>query len=166
MPTDPQATPHASCNDARCLGYADQLLIWSFRACATNRWPCAMLEREFKDACGPAAAADARGAVRTFARALETQTRRSIVLSPPGRTEITDDEQRLLAVYAAAQADDRAGCEAHLSWLLAGPPSRHFFALAQVTATALLAEGHRVGAAPLEAVAFRGRGAQAQGLAA
>ena len=137
-------------NDLRCLGYADHLLIWSFRACALGRWPCAMLEREYREACGPAAAAEARSAVRTFARALETQTRRPIVLSSPGSITVTGDEQRLIAVFAAAQEGDRARCEAQLRRLLGGPPNPYFFAVAQVPGRALAARGHHFAAPVIE----------------
>jgi hypothetical protein len=139
----------APSHDLRCLGYADHLLIWSLRACAVGRWPCAMLEREYRDACG-AAADDARSALRTFARALETQTRRAIVLSPPASITVTDDEQRLVAVFAAAQDGDRARCEAHLRRLLAGPANRFLHDFARVVGEALLARGHRICAPPIE----------------
>lgn len=161
MPVDLDPT-----NDLASLGYAEHLLIWSFRACAMGRWPCAMLEREYRDACGPAAAAEARGAVRAFARALETQTRRPIVLSPPGRLTVTGDEQRLIAIYAAAQDEDRARCETHLRRLLARPPNPHLFPLVQATAQALRVRGHRFTATPIDLPLSRPVWAIAAGAAA
>lgn len=150
MPNAPDPT-----NDLNCLAYADHLLVWSLRACATGRWPCAMLEREYRDACGPAGAAEARSALRAFAKALETQSRRTIVLGAPGGVAVTADEQRLLAVYAAAQAGDRRRCEAELGRLLGAPPNPYLFPLAQALGRALAAGGHRFGPPPLELVAQR-----------
>jgi hypothetical protein len=161
MPIDP-----APSHDLRCLGYADHLLIWSLRSCLMGRWPCAMLEREYRDACGPAAAADARSALRAFARGLETQTRRAIVLSPPGGVAVTDDEQRLVAVFAAAQDGDRARGEPDLRRLLGGPANPYLFDFARVVGQALLARGHRFGAPPIELSASRRGRAVATGAAA
>jgi hypothetical protein len=156
MRPDPDAA-----SDLRALAYADHLLIWTFRAYAVGRWRCAMIEREYRDACG-AAAAEARDAVRVFAQASSAQTRRTIVLSRPGVITLTRDEQLLLAVYAAAQNDDAPKCEAHLAWLLARSPGPPLFAAARVTASALLREGHRLSSVP---VAFAPPSAAAGALA-
>ena len=58
--------------DLRELGYAEHLIVWTFRAFAVGRWRCPMIEREYRDACG-AAGDDARNAVGLFAHAVQAR---------------------------------------------------------------------------------------------
>lgn len=126
------------------LAYADHLIVWSFRAFAVGKWRCAVIEREYRDACG-AAAPQAMNSLTVFGLELAVQGRRTIAFARPGLLSLTRDEQLLLALYAAAQAGDRARFDAHLSWLLGRPAVPPFYHAAQVTARALAARGYELG---------------------
>jgi hypothetical protein len=130
--------------DLRHLAYGEHLLVWSFRAFAVGRYDCPLIVREYGDACGDLAR-EARIAVQVFAQEVEMQGRRQICLGHPGRLGLTRDEQLLLAIFGAAQHGEEDRCTAHLTWLLAKPPSAPFYAAASVVAQALALKGHWFG---------------------
>jgi hypothetical protein len=129
------------------LGYADHLLVWSFRSYARGRWRCAIIDREFRESCGPRAS-EALCALEVFARSLQVHGRRPVVLAPPGTCQLTTDERRLLAIYSAAQRGEAARCGLHVALLLDSPATPHFYDAARLTALALEAGGHLIGQDP------------------
>jgi hypothetical protein len=136
--------PDPSCPvDLRDLDYGEHLVLWSFRALASGRGECPVTRREFDHACG-ALAGEARNALFVFVQQLAMRGRRSITLAPPGCLSITRDEQLLLALFAAAQANDEDRFSAHFSWLAAAPNAPPFFEAARVFTVALGLKGHRL----------------------
>lgn len=133
--------------DLRDLGYGEHLLVWGFRAVVSGRGECPIVAREFKQACGDLAG-ETRAALTVFVQQLAVQGRRTVSLAPPGCLTLTRDEQLVVAVFAAAQAGDQDRLDAHLAWLLAGPPAPPFAACARAVAQALAISGHRLRLAP------------------
>jgi len=119
-------------------GYAEHLLIWSWRRIATGRVECPVMAKEFTDACGD----DAQEVFATFCTFLKTlgfSSRRRLNMRAPGWPTMTADERRILTLLAAAQAGDCALLEAHLCWLTR-PHRRHELQIAVCAfATALAA---------------------------
>jgi len=140
--------------DLRDLAHGEHLVVWSFRTFAAGRIDGPVAARVWRDACGPLADA-ARAAVTVFGQQLAVQGRRAVVLAPAGRLTLTRDEQLMLAVFAAAQADDERRCDAHLTWLLGRRPEPPFVACARLVAHALAGRDHRLRLAPATVVAHR-----------
>lgn len=59
-------------------------------------------------------------AVATFLRALNHGSRHILDVGHPSCVNITSDERQMLTVIAAAQADDEALLQSHLTWLVRG----------------------------------------------
>lgn len=129
--------------DLRALTSGEHLLVWSFRAVAAERFDCPIVLRQYGDACG-GQAAQAHAALRVFAQQMGLVGRRPVTLAPAGCVSLTRDEQLLLAIFAAAQAADRARFDAHLTWLLARPPQGSFYAAARLVGEALAGAGRRL----------------------
>lgn len=136
--------------DLRDLGYGEHLVVWGFRALASGRGDCPVVTREFRQACAHLAAGT-RAALAVFVRQLALQGRRPVALAPPGCLTLTRDEQVVVAVFAAAQAQDQPRLDAHLTWLLARPPGPPFAAAASAVAQALALNGHSLRLAPVAA---------------
>lgn len=98
------------------------LAIFGFRACAVGRAGCCTLrsayQRALADDC-PTALAN----MLTFVRMVGYHGRRRVRLSVPGCGRMTADEMLVAAIFAACQAKDYRLRNAHLTWLLAQPPS-------------------------------------------
>jgi hypothetical protein len=75
-----------------------------------------MIHREFKHAFGTRV----EEAARVFEQVLLCLSKgvRPITMGRPGHIELTHDEQSLLALFAAAQADDEVRFRAHACWLM------------------------------------------------
>lgn len=98
--------PDPSCPiDLGDLTYGEHLIVWAFRAFARRR-ECVIVRREFDYVCGERAA-EAFGGMRIFVEQLTMLGRRPIDLPPPGSPVLAPDEQRVLCLFAAAQAGDR-----------------------------------------------------------
>jgi hypothetical protein len=136
--------------DLRDLGYGEHLIVWGFRALVSGRGDCPVVAREFRQACGDLAG-ETRAALTVFVQQLAVQGRRPVTLAPPGCLTLTRDEQLVAAVFAAAQAQDQARLDAHLTWLLAGPPGQPFAAAARAVAQALALNGHALRLCPIAA---------------
>lgn len=114
----------------------EHMVLWAFRAIAMGAADCRLVRRQFDIACGPAGS-EALAALNVFVRELGLNGRRKVTLAAPGSARVTQDEQLILAIFAAAQAEDYGRLEAHLAWLLADTPRRPFAAAACLTAQAL-----------------------------
>ncbi|MDP3748984.1 MAG: hypothetical protein Q8Q88_18245 [Phenylobacterium sp.] len=134
----PESTAPARLDE---LSQGEHMLLWAFRALAIGARDCRLIHRQFDEACGPAGV-EALAALGVFVRELALNGRRKITLAAPGSMRITRDEQLILALFAAAQAEDYARLEAHLAWLLAGEPRPPFAAAACLTAQALGMSGY------------------------
>ncbi|WP_374574422.1 hypothetical protein [Phenylobacterium sp.] len=129
--------------DLRELTRGEHLVVWALRAFVADCFDHAMVRRGFEDACG-ARAPEASMAFLVFAQALVLRGRRRICVGAPGRLALTRDEQQIAALFADAQAADRAGFDARLAFLLGRPAEAPFFAAAETTARALAACGRRL----------------------
>lgn len=114
----------------------EHMVLWAFRAIAMGAPDCRLIRRQFDVACGPAGS-EALAALNVFVRELGLNGKRRVTLAAPGSARLTRDEQLILALFAAAQAEDYGRLEAHLAWLLADAPRRPFAAAACLTAQAL-----------------------------
>jgi hypothetical protein len=137
-------------NTEPAFGYAEHLLIWSWRRVAANREMCPLIGREFAESCG----ADAGEVFATFCallRALAFARRRALAVGHPGSLAVTPDERQLLNLVAAAQEGRDALFEAHLRWL-AKPEAREVLAMAaRGMAAALSANGLALALTPIDA---------------
>ena len=119
----------------------EHMVLWAFRAIAMGAADCRLVRRQFDMACG-LAGSEALAALNVFVRELGVNGRRKVTLAAPGSARVTWDEQLILAVFAAAQAEDYGRLEAHLAWLLADTPRSPFAAAACLTAQALGMNGY------------------------
>lgn len=126
--------------DLRDLTQGQHLVIWALRAFATGQAGCPLVARVFESVCG-ARAGEARLAYLVFVQRLGLRGRRRICVGAPGRLELTADEQRMVALFADAQAHARDRFDGRLAALLGRPPEASFFAAARVVTQALALEG-------------------------
>jgi hypothetical protein len=123
------------------LGTGARMLIHGVRRMAFGGDSCPITRREFAAALG-ASADDALAAFRCFFRAVAAFGRRRLAIGFPGAGTVTHDERLLVAVFAAAQANEQDRLAAHLRWLTAGGEHRVLAATAAVIGKALAAAGH------------------------
>lgn len=122
------------------LTQGEHLLLWGFRATACGKGDCRIVRRTYDMSCG-FAGLEALAAIAVFLRELKRRGRREVTLAVPGAFELTRDEQLILAVFAAAQAEDYARMEAHLVWLLGQSVQPPFGAAACLVAQAMAMNG-------------------------
>lgn len=127
----------------------EHMVLWAFRAIAMGAADCRLIKRQFDMACGPAGS-EALAALNVFVRELGINGKRKVTLAAPGSLCLTRDEQLILALFAAAQAEDYMRLDAHLAWLLADTPRRPFAAAACLTAQALAMNGFMLRLPPME----------------
>ncbi len=132
------------------LSHGEHMLLWAFRAAAFGAGDCRLVRRQFEESCGPLGI-EALTALTVFVRELGLSGRRKITLAAPGSYRLTRDEQSVLAVFAAAQAEDYARLDAHLAWLLADAPRSPFPAAACLVAQALSMNGYLLRLPTIEA---------------
>ena len=132
------------------LSHGEHMLLWAFRAAAFGAGDCHLVRRQFEESCGPLGL-EALTALSVFVRELGLNGRRKITLAAPGSYRLTRDEQSVLAVFAAAQAEDYARLDAHLAWLLADAPRSPFPAAACLVAQALSMNGYLLRLPTIEA---------------
>lgn len=122
------------------LTQGEHLLLWGFRATALGKGDCRIVRRTYDMSCG-FAGLEALAAIGVFLRELKRRGRREVALAVPGTYELTRDEQLILAVFAAAQAEDYPRMEAHLVWLTGQSVQPPFGAAACLVAQALAMNG-------------------------
>ncbi len=111
------------------LGRGAGLAVWSFRACAVGRAGCCTLVRGYENVFGEDGP-PALGSMLALARLIGHDGRRKVSLALPGCVRMTRDELSLLTALAAAQVQDEALRDAHLSWLTARSATDRVGALA------------------------------------
>jgi hypothetical protein len=116
------------------------MLLWAFRSAAFGAGRCAMVRRQFDEACG-AMGAEAINALLVFVRELARQGRRTLSLSIPGSHRLARDEQLILAIFGSAQLEDYTRMEAHLAWLVGAEPPHVFGAVACLVADTFAMNG-------------------------
>jgi hypothetical protein len=122
------------------LGQGGQLLIGALRRIAFGHGCSVVTRRDFAIAF-PGDANEVFGTFCAFLQALAHAGRRKLRAGRPGSPIPTSDETALLALIAAAQADDQPLLDAHLCWL-ARPEARIAVAItARALATALAVHG-------------------------
>ena len=122
------------------LLHGEHMLLWAFRATAFGVGGCALVPRQFDESCGPGGS-EALDAITVFVRELALHGRRKVTLCVPGSYRLSCDEQLILALFAAAQAEDYSRMEAHLCWLLADQPRAPFGAAACLVAQVFAMNG-------------------------
>lgn len=124
----------------RDLTQGEHMLVWGVRAMAFEVGACPLVRRQFERACGMAGF-EALNALEVFVRELARRGRRKVTLCVPGSYRLSRDEQLVVAIFAAAQAEDYARLEAHLAWLLADACQPPFPAAACLVAQAFAMNG-------------------------
>lgn len=145
--------PHPDTDAPSQLGdllQGEHMLLWAFRASAFGAGDCHLIRRHYEESCGPLGL-EALTALQVFVRELGVSGRRKVTLAAPGSYRLTRDEQSILALFAAAQAEDYVRMEAHLAWLLADQPRAPFAAAACLTAQALGMNGYVLRLPPMDA---------------
>jgi hypothetical protein len=131
-----QAAPDRLC----ALTRGEHMLLWAFRASACGAGRCGLVRRQFEDSCGPNGP-EAINALLVFVRELALQGRRTVSVCVPGSHRLSRDEQLVLAIFAAAQAEDYPRMEAHLAWLVGAEPPHVFGAIACLIADTFALNG-------------------------
>jgi hypothetical protein len=124
----------------RNLSQGEHMLVWGFRALAFGVGDCPLVRRQYEGACG-VTGSEALNALEVFVRELARRGRRKVTLCVPGSYRLSRDEQLIVAIFAAAQAEDYARLEAHLAWLLADACQPPFPAAACLVAQAFAMNG-------------------------
>lgn len=122
------------------LTQGEHLLLWAFRATAFGKGDCRILRRTFDMSCG-FAGLEALAAIKVLVSEIRRSGRRELILAVPGSYDLTHDERLVLAVFAAAQAEDYARMEAHLVWLTGRAVAPPFGAAACLVAQAFSMNG-------------------------
>ena len=91
------------------LTFPEQLVLWALRHWREEETDWTKVEREFGRACGPAAARIALDALTEMLRAMEAGACRSMQCHKLCCSGVSPDEQAVLALLAAGQADDGVG---------------------------------------------------------
>ena len=138
---------------APCLGvlgltYGEHLLVWTLRRLVARRGSCPLIAHEFTEVFGEDGE-EMLSILRIFLGLLGTAARRRLSFGHPGWPGVTGDEQQVLSLIAAAQAENAALLEAHLAWL-ARIDARRPLALATRGLAAAFAE-HDLGFSPAAA---------------
>lgn len=131
------------------LGCGAGYALWGFRAAAIGHLDCDALTRGYDSVFG-AESAPARGAVLVFARIIGSVGKRRIMLGAPGSGGVTSDELSIIAVLAAAQAQEPERRDAHLLWLLARRGGETAGAAADAVALRFTSAGLAINAPPIE----------------
>ncbi|MEM6650214.1 MAG: hypothetical protein AAF603_08190 [Pseudomonadota bacterium] len=104
------------------LGTGAGILTFGFRACAHGFGEDPRTIESFREAL-PKDGPEILLHLNSFSKSLSRQGRRRIGVASPACGHITADELSLVAAFARAQEDHGFAQEAHLTWILAAPPS-------------------------------------------
>ena len=102
--------------DLRQLRYVQHFCVWALRTSVACSPTCRILLREFDRAFAGQVnegIAAYHGLIHSLAGA-----KRRLLIGRPGHIDLTHDERSLLALLAAAQAEDRERCLAHARFLM------------------------------------------------
>ena len=127
----------------------ERLLVWATRKYAFRCATALLVDLEFRRVCGERLGLAVSTAFQEFLRLLAGYGRRPLALGPPGWRGMTQDEHRLLQLFAAAQAEDQDDrLRMHLAWLLPAPAAREARPRVTLVAVALRNHGRRLSLAP------------------
>lgn len=126
------------------LGTGSGIAIWGFRACAMGGAGCCTIVRGFENAFA-GDGAPVLGSMLALARFIGHDGRRKVSLAMPGCARITRDELSLLAAFGAAQMQDEALRDAHLTWLTARAPDEAMTSVTDHIAVSFLIHGYQIG---------------------
>lgn len=104
------------------LGLGAQLTLWSFRSCALGHTQCCCLVNVFKDIFGERRGPMVLGHVMSVSELIRDAGHRRLKLTEPNCIRFTHDETSILSAFAAAQSGRGDLRDAHLTWILGGPP--------------------------------------------
>lgn len=107
----------AAIEDRSSNEYVELLLVWSWRKIVSSHGNCPGIEREFTEWAGEAGH-DMLLTYAAFLKALGHGSRRPLTIGHPGLLAFTPDERQVIALLAAAQAEDDVRLRAHLEWLI------------------------------------------------
>lgn len=127
-------------NEVAELDYGEHLLLIALRKIVLGRGRCPALLREIARLPG----CDPSDLIRTLAillSAINNGCRRTVYVADLGYAGSTFDEQRILALIAAAQAGDGDLVAAHLAWLVEAPHQKPVAIAARVLGRLLLDGG-------------------------
>ena len=96
----------------------ERLLLWSFRAWVSGPGFRDLVAREYARRFAPDEMPTALKALDLVVTAIARHARRRIVHHPPCCSRIAADEQAVLAIFAAAQAERADLALAHAGWLV------------------------------------------------
>ena len=136
--------------DLRDLNRGEHLLLFAFRAMAVGQADCPTVRRTFVQGCGAqrGGAEEAYMALFVLVQQIGRTARRRLRLHVPGCPCVSEDEQALLAVFAAAQESLRSGDEgdlrARFTALSDSPHAECFLLAVQLVARTLAVAGHRL----------------------
>ncbi|MGE0723694.1 MAG: hypothetical protein AB7O45_04935 [Alphaproteobacteria bacterium] len=96
----------------------ERLLLWSFRAWVSGRHMHQLVWREYARLFAPEDARPALRALELAIGAIAAHARREIVHHPVCCMRIAADERAVMAIFAAAQAEETATAIRHAAWLV------------------------------------------------
>ena len=99
------------------LGFGASLMLWGFRAAATGRSRCWLMEQGFRKATGDRSQETLKH-LRLLAAEIGLTGHRKIALIPTPCRLVTEDELGLVAAVSAATSNDMITCQHYLSWLM------------------------------------------------
>jgi len=146
----PAPVPDPMPTDLRALRYVQHFCVWALRTSVACSPRCRVLQREFDRAF--AGGFDAglgawHGLIRSLAGG-----RRRLVIGRPGHVELTHDEGSLLALLAAAQAEDGERFMAHARFIMGHNRLDDLYDHARAFTRLLRNQGHFFGKPPMEAL--------------
>lgn len=103
------------------LALGEALLLWSIRMWAGSPASWWRVEAEFQRACAPAAARAALAAWGETIMLLAGRAPRALALNPVNARGVTRDEDMILGLVAASQANDRQHAETQARALMTAP---------------------------------------------
>jgi hypothetical protein len=130
------------CSDGEnaALGRGGELLIGVLRRIAAGQ-DCAALTRRDFAVTFHGDADEVFATFRAFLQSLAHGGRRKLRVGLPGACRVTPDETAIIALIAAAQADDEARLDAHLCWLARCEAQLLVAMMSRALATALTVHG-------------------------
>lgn len=127
--------------DLRALRYAEHFCVWALRTSVACSARCKTLLLEFQRAFGP----EDEVATQAYYDLLTNlgEGRRKVRIGRPGHIQLTNDEQTLVRMLAAAQAGDVERFTAHACWIMGHNRVDALYASAVRFTGLLLGRGHR-----------------------
>jgi hypothetical protein len=121
VPATLEAEPEAPAVQVCELALGEALLLWSLRMWAKDPASWWRVEAEFRRVCPPTVARTALAAWSETITLLAGRAPRTLSLNPVEARRLTRDEDAILALIAASQANDRPHAETQARALMAPP---------------------------------------------